>query len=107
MIRIASVIGLPPENVEVYERLHADVWPGVLDRLTASNVTNYSIFRHGELLFSYMEYLGEDLEADMAAIAADPTTQEWWEVCMPLQRPLESRKEGEWWKEIPEVFHFD
>ena len=107
MIRIASVIGLPPENVEVYERLHADVWPGVLDRLTASNVTNYSIFRHGELLFSYMEYLGEDLEADMAAIAADPTTQEWWEVCMPLQRPLESRKEGEWWKEIPEVFHLD
>ena len=107
MIRIASVIGLPPENVEVYERLHADVWPGVLDRLTASNITNYSIYRHGELLFSYMEYLGEDLEADMAAIAADPTTQEWWEVCMPLQRPLESRKEGEWWKEIPEVFHLD
>ena len=107
MIRLASVIGLPPENVEVYERLHAGVWPGVLDRLTASNITNYSIYRHGELLFSYMEYLGEDLEADMAAIAADPTTQEWWEVCMPLQRPLESRKEGEWWKEIPEVFHLD
>lgn len=107
MIRIASVIGLPPENVEVYERLHADVWSGVLERLTASNVSNYSIYRHGELLFSYMEYRGENLEADMAAIADDPTTQEWWEVCMPLQRPLESRKEGEWWTEIPEVFHLD
>jgi L-rhamnose mutarotase len=107
MIRIASVIGLPPENVEEYERLHADVWPGVLDRLRRSNVTNYSIYRHGDLLFSYMEYVGDDLDADMAAIAADPTTQDWWRVCEPLQRPLEDRAEGEWWKELPEVFHLD
>ncbi len=107
MQRIASVIGLAPENVEVYERLHADVWPGVLERLTLSNVTNYSIYRHGDLLFSYMEYFGDDLEADFATIAADPTIQEWWAVCEPLQRPLEDRKEGEWWKEIHEVFHLD
>ena len=107
MTRIASVIGLPPENVDMYERLHAAVWPGVLDRLTASNITNYSIYRHGDLLFSYMEYTGDDLEADMASIAADPTTQEWWKLCEPLQRPLKDRVPGEWWKEIPEVFHLD
>lgn len=107
MQRIASVIGLPPENVEVYERLHADVWPGVLERLKLSNVTNYSIYRHGDLLFSYMEYVGDDLEADLAAIAADPTTQEWWEVCVPLQRPVADRPEGEWWKTLPELFHLD
>lgn len=107
MKRIASVIGLPPENIEVYERLHAAVLPGVLERLTASNVTNYSIYRHRDLLFSYMEYTGDDLEADLAAIAADPTTQEWWAVCEPLQRPLVDRAEGDWWKELPEVFHLD
>jgi L-rhamnose mutarotase len=28
-------------------------------------------------------------------------------VCMPLQRPVEDRAEGEWWKEIPEIFHTD
>jgi L-rhamnose mutarotase len=107
MQRIASVIGLPPENVEVYERLHADVWPGVLERLKLSNVTNYSIYRHGDLLFSYMEYVGDDVEADFAAIAADPTTQEWWTVCEPLQRPLDDRADGEWWKTVPEIFHLD
>jgi L-rhamnose mutarotase len=106
-MRIASVIGLPPENVEEYERLHADVWPGVLARLEASNVTNYSIYRFGDVLFSYMEYVGDDLEADMAAIAADPITQDWWAVCEPLQRPFADRAEGEWWKTIPEVFHLD
>jgi L-rhamnose mutarotase len=26
---------------------------------------------------------------------------------MPMQRPLETRKEGEWWAEMEEVFHID
>ncbi|AZI56852.1 L-rhamnose mutarotase [Nakamurella antarctica] len=107
MKRMASVIGLPAENSERYEALHAAVWPAVLERIKASNIANYSIYRHGELLFSYMEYVGHDFEGDMNAMAADPVTQEWWDVCMPLQRPLDDRAEGEWWKEIPEVFHVD
>ena len=105
--RLASVIGLPAENVEEYERLHADVWPDVLARISASNVTNYSIYRHGDLLFSYLEYVGDDFEADMAAMAADPVTQRWWAICEPLQLPLVDRAVGEWWKELPEVFHVD
>lgn len=107
MTRIASVIGLPPESVERYEELHADVWPSVLERIAASHIVNYSIYRYGELLFSYMEYDGDDFDGDMAAMAADPVTQEWWAVCMPLQRPVDDRAEGEWWKEIPEIFHTD
>jgi L-rhamnose mutarotase len=107
MKRIASVIGLPPEHAGEYEKLHADVWPEVLERLKQSNVSNYSIYRHGDLLFSYMEYDGSDFEGDMAAMAADPVTQKWWDVCKPLQRPLPDRAEGEWWKELPEIFHLD
>ena len=106
-MRISSVIGLPLENVEEYERLHAAVWPGVLARLKESNVTNYSIFRHRDVLFSYMEYVGDDLESDMAAIAADPVTQDWWKLCEPLQHPLADRKDAEWWKVVPEIFHLD
>jgi L-rhamnose mutarotase len=105
MKRVASVIGLPAENVEEYERLHAAVWPEVLARLSASNVSNYSIYRYGDLLISYFEYTGDDYAADMAAMAADPATQRWWALCEPLQRPVTDRAEGEWWKELPEVFH--
>ena len=107
MKRVASVIGLPREHREEYERYHAAVWPGVLGRLTASGIRNYSIYRHGELLFSYFEYIGDDYEADMAAIAADPETQRWWAVQEPLQSPLDDRAPGEWWKELPEIFHLD
>lgn len=107
MRRIASVIGLPAASVARYEELHAAVWPDVLARLSASHIVNYSIYRYGELLFSYMEYAGDEYDADMAAMAADPATQEWWALCMPLQRPVEDRAESEWWKELPEVFHLD
>ena len=107
MKRVASVIGIPLESVQRYEELHAAVWPAVLKQIAASHIANYSIYRYGELLFSYFEYHGADYDADMAAMAADPATQEWWEVCMPLQRPVEDRQEGEWWKEIPEIFHTD
>jgi L-rhamnose mutarotase len=105
MIRTASVIGLPEENKAEYTRLHTDVWPGVLARLEESHITNYSIYSHGDLLFAYMEYVGSDLDADLAAIAADPVTQAWWAVCDPLQRQLPDRAEGEKWKVLPELFH--
>jgi len=77
--------------------LHAAVWPEVLDALRKANVTNYSIFRRDSLLFSYMEYRGSDLVADMAGMASDPATKRWWEVVMPLQRTMRSSADEEWW----------
>ncbi|MBB3281361.1 MULTISPECIES: L-rhamnose mutarotase [unclassified Roseateles] len=109
MERMGMVIGIAPEHIAEYKRLHAAVWPAVLARLAASNVRNYSIFlREPEhLLFSYWEYHGSDYAADMAAIAADPETQRWWTFCGPCQRPLDSRAEGEHWAAMEQVFHVD
>ncbi|CAB4548110.1 unannotated protein [freshwater metagenome] len=107
MKRIGSVIQVSPESITEYEKIHADVWPGVLATLKKSNVSNYSIYRYENMLFSYMEYSGNDFEKDMAAIAADPTTQDWWKVTAPMQVPVAEVKDGEWWHAIPEVFHLD
>jgi len=107
MTRYASVIGMKPENRAEYERLHADVWPDILAKIYECNIRNYSIYRYGELLFSYFEYIGSDFEEDMAKMAADPMTQKWWDVCKPLQSPVPDRADGEWWAAIPEVFHVD
>lgn len=84
MKRVAQVIGLPREHWEAYERYHAAVWPSVLAQIEKSNITNYSIFRHGELLFSYYEYVGDDFDADMAKMAEDPETRRWWSIQEPL-----------------------
>lgn len=105
--RIASVIGVKPADIIEYERIHADVWPGVLAAIKKANVQNYSIFRHGNLLFTYMEYTGNNYEADMASIAADPVTQEWWKVTAPMQEQVAEVIGDEWWHVIPEAFHLD
>jgi L-rhamnose mutarotase len=109
MKRYASVLGLKPEAIAEYKRLHAAVWPDVLKQISASNIKNYSIFlREPEnLLLAYYEYHGTDHDGDMARMAADPRTQEWWAVCMPLQSPLPTIKDGEWWAPVEEVFHID
>jgi L-rhamnose mutarotase len=107
MQRFGSVIGLKPENREEYERIHADVWPTVLKQIAASNIRNYSIYRYGDLLFSYFEYVGSDYAADMAKMAADPETQRWWAICEPMQSPVAQRADGEWWATLPELFHVD
>lgn len=109
MQRYAAVIGLKPEQIEEYKRVHAAVWPDVLAQIKASNMTNYSIFlREPEnLLFAYYEYVGSDHDADMAAMAADPRTQEWWALCKPMQSPLSTRADSEWWAGMEEVFHVD
>jgi L-rhamnose mutarotase len=33
----------------------------------------------------------------MAAMAGDQTTKDWWKLTDPMQRPLPTRKKGEWW----------
>ena len=107
MKRYGMVIGIQPEKIEEYKELHAAVWPDVLKMISACNIRNYSIYLKDNFLFSYFEYVGEDFDADMAKMAADPTTRKWWDVCEPCQNPLSSRNEGEWWANMEEVFHLD
>jgi L-rhamnose mutarotase len=71
---------------------------------------------HLNCLFSTFDYVGDNFEADMAAIAADPVTQRWWKLCEPLQEPLvwsgpppsaggRGGDGGEWWATLEEFFH--
>jgi L-rhamnose mutarotase len=84
MQRMGMMIGRKPEKVAEYKRLHASVWPEILSMISACNIRNYSIFlREPEnILFGYWEYHGTDFPAVMVKMAADPKTQEWWDVCM-------------------------
>ena len=107
MRRIASVIRLRPEKEAEYRALHGAVWPGVLATLRTANITNYSIFLRDGVLFSYLEYTGDDYAADTALIAADEQTQRWWKLTDPCQQPVESAADGEWWAPAEEVFHAD
>ncbi len=107
MPRYGSVIKLKPDKMAEYKDLHAHAWPEVLDMIRACNIRNYSIYFKDGFLFSYFEYIGDDFNADMQKMAADPATQAWWKLTDPCQEPLESRKPGEWWASMEEFFHSD
>jgi len=107
MKRVAAVIRLRPEHERTYRDLHAGAWTSVLATLRNAHISNYSIFLRDGLLFSYLEYTGDDYAADSARIAADPETQLWWQLTDPCQQPLDTAADGEWWAPAEEVFHAD
>jgi L-rhamnose mutarotase len=107
MQRMAQIVGLKPEVIDAYKRLHEAVWPEVLALIRACGIENYTIFlkEPENLLFAYWEYCGDDFEADMARMQADARMKEWWAITDPMQEPLATRKPGEWWARMEPVFH--
>ena len=111
MQRFGNIIKLKPEKYEEYKVLHANVWPEVLAMIEACNICNYTIYHWNGYLFSHFEYMGADLATDMARMAQDPKTREWWALCDPCQQPVEGNSsgslEGNWWIGMEELFHQD
>lgn len=108
--RYGMVTGLKPEKIAYYKKLHAAVWPNVLNQIKKSNIQNYSIFLKKiddkYYLFSYFEYTGKDFSADMKNMAKDTTTQRWWKETAPTQIPLpDAAAKNETWSSMEEVFH--
>lgn len=107
VVRHGWVIQVRPEKLEEYKDLHAHCWPEILAKIHECNIRNYSIYYRDGLLFSYLEYIGDDWDADMAKMKADADTQRWWKLTDPCQQPVATASEGEWWAPMEEVFHTD
>ncbi len=111
MKRIGQIIYLKPERHADYARIHASVWPDVLATIHRANIRNYSIYHWNGILFAYFEYIGEDFDSDMASIASDPITREWWQLTDLMQSPVQGNSsgshEGRWWTDMEELFHED
>lgn len=109
--RFGNVIGLKKEKQFIYDMLHAHPWAPINEMLKECNIQNYSIYEtqfDGKLyLFSYFEYTGENFKADMAKMAKNKATQEWWKLTDPCQQRLPGTPEGEQWLGMREVYHLD
>jgi L-rhamnose mutarotase len=104
--RHGLVVDVVPDRRAEYVRLHSAVWPQVEQTLRDCNVTNYTIFVIEDTLFAYYEYAGTDHAADMARIAQDPVSQEWWTHTDPCQTVFgRSGTPGERWRAMDEVWH--
>jgi L-rhamnose mutarotase len=107
--RYGQVIGVRPEMVESYKYIHANTWPEVLAAIKKGNIRNYPIYmtkiEDEYYIFGYFEYVGDDFEADMAMIDAEPATKAWIKFTDDgCQLPIPTRAEGEWWANMEQVF---
>ena len=73
--------------------------------MSEHNIRNFSIFLHGDLLFGYYEYIGEDHDADQTRIAADPETRRWWALTDPCQESPTAPGSDVRWEPMQEVWH--
>ncbi len=105
--RHGFALRVKPERLETYKEYHRSVWPEVLEAISKAGIRNYSIFLKDDLLFGYYEYVGppDEYGQRLEAMAAAPRMREWWDIMEPMQAPFPTRKKGQWWAEMEEVFH--
>ena len=104
--RFGAVIGIKPEKIAEYTRLHTGDNCTIRDLLRKVNIGTNSIFLHeieGKWYeFSYMEYIGDDYEGDMAKLVAEPRYQAWLNICDAMQIPLKGQKS---WAPMKQIFY--
>ncbi|KAL1409529.1 hypothetical protein Q8F55_003513 [Vanrija albida] len=112
--RICQVVKLKPEHAEEYIRLHADVWPAVLESLRKANFVDYSVHYFAELglLIAHLRYLGTNLDADAAGVRESEETRRWWKITDAMQETFVAGSTGStsplgWWLNVPEVFRME
>ena len=107
MKRIGQMIKIKPEGKEAYIRWHANPLPGVNEMIKECNIQNYSIYCRGDYMFSYFEYVGEDFDADMAKMAEDPITQDWWTHTHPCFEEFAISPESEFYHDMKPIFYHE
>ena len=92
---------LKPGCEAIYKQKHEEVWPEMIARLKREGVRNYSIYRHGLLLFAYFERN----TPSPGGKPTDPIVRQWWEVMAPY---METNADFSPVQEpVEEMFHLD
>ena len=103
MTIMAFVAALRPEKRDTYLALHAATWPAHMALLHAHGLRDYTIHLDAArlLLFARFTYIGDDFDADMAAIDAQPIAREWDAVTAPCLVP---GPDGDPWQPLAPAF---
>jgi L-rhamnose mutarotase len=84
MANYAWVLEVRPGHEEEYKKRHDEIWPEMLEALTAAGIRNYNIFRHGLTLFGYFET--DDLRTTQAILAESEVNAKWGEWMGPIMK---------------------
>jgi L-rhamnose mutarotase len=99
--REAWVMWLKPGNEAIYQEKHDHIWPELLSLMKQRGIRNYSIYRHGLMLFAYLEHEGPPTHHELP----DPIMLRWWKMMEPYMvcNPDGSPRQ----EPVEEMFHAD
>jgi L-rhamnose mutarotase len=104
MQRVGFRLQIRTEMMDEYIRRHAEVWPDMLQALSETGWSNYSIFldRADGTLFGYFET--PDLAAAKAGMAAREVNERWQADMAPFFIALEGKRPDEGFLMLEQVF---
>ena len=96
---------LKKDLLDEYVERHRSVWPEMLEALSATGWTNYSLFldRDDATLFGYFET--PDLDAARAGMAATEVNARWQSEMAHFFEELDGLKPDEGFKQLESVFY--
>ena len=100
-MRSAWVMHLKPGEEAGYKRKHDEIWPEMVEMLKAQGISNYSIYRHGLVLFAHFER-DESFPADAGSPEVAQRWQEWMGPHMELNADGSIHADS-----VEEVFRLD
>ena len=100
--RSAFVLRVRPDKLDEYIRAHREVWPEMLEAISAAGIRNYTIFREGNQMFGYFET--DDLAAAGRYLAAQDVSARWQDTMAEL---LEDRVPDAGPPPLEEIFRLD
>ena len=70
---------LKPGHEAIYKEKHDQIWAEMLTLMKQRGIRNYSIYRHGLMLFAYLEHEGPRTHDE----PPDPIMLRWWKMMEP------------------------
>jgi L-rhamnose mutarotase len=80
--RRGFVLRVKPERVDQYVAAHREVWPEMVEALSAAGIRNYTIFRAEDEMFGYFE--SDDLERAEQYLASQEVSACWQDAMAEL-----------------------
>ena len=93
-----------PVWYDEYLKRHEEIWPEMLQALRGAGIHNYSIYRHEQQLFAYLEC--DDVASMVQRLNDDPVNARWQEWMKPLIEVAQDPATG-FAPLLPEMFHMD
>ncbi len=94
-----------PALISEYEKWHKEVWPEIIESITASGIEQMEIYRTGNRLFMIMEVNNSfSFSKKAKADQANKKVVEWEKLMWNFQLPLPFSKPGEKWILMDKIF---